>query len=771
MVAGLIILLMPVFLGGWIIALLGILLIGAGLFQFVETLRTPDARGTLYSYLGGLVTTLLGIVIVLSPRLVLSALLLGVMLFLFVDGAIKIFAARKEKGSERWWRLFNGASTLGLALVVGFFIRSNRGLVALSLVLGIRLIVEGWTMFFLPEKGLEQGSKERDTRVHPDPKLRLEPSPLIKEMQDAILARHAVNESQNIVWCCVLLAILFGIHVLRTDAQWSLIGFISPFSAVVGDAVVALILALILLLPLRLAIRKITRPLERTAWRRFEALQASGTEPTLAERVLRWWLSVRMYFAVILRENRNSINHSFWNMMRIGLPLTAILVAINSIWGFSWYFNSENWASGVWQRITEKRVDVWRQRMAEDVEKFALSKGVPVDRVFAVNPSGTDGDFSFIVIGDTGEGDASQMSLRKELIAASNRERVKFLVLSSDVIYPDGKMKDYERNFYLPFHGFEKPIYAIPGNHDWFDANEGFNANFLERDSAILSLKARLDADLPGNAIQTDQRFNQMADAADRLRKYYRISNGLQRGPFFEFHTPGFSLIAVDTGILRSLDAYESAWLEQALTRAGNNFKLAILGHPFFVAGENTAANDEAFTKLYETLKRYSVDVVMAGDTHNFEFYKERYQSQSSQKEMMHFVNGGGGAYLSIGTALAFPEHPALTDYAFYPRTDQLTAKIKNEAPYWKMPFLVWLRVLRGYPFDSEMVSGAFDFNYAPFFQSFLEVNVERSQKRVRFQLYGVNGPLRWRDIQVGGQVKPPDKSDDDFVEFIAPIP
>lgn len=771
MVAGLILLLMPVFLGGWIIALLGILLVGAGLFQFVETLRSPDARGTLYSYLGGAITMLLGIVVFLSPRLVLSALLLGVILFLVIDGGSKILAARKEKGPERLWHLFNGFSNFGLAILVWFFVTANLGMVAISLVLGLKLLVEGWTMFFLPEKGFEPTGLQLDTSHHPDSRLRLEPSPLIKEMQDSLLSRHAVSQSQNIVWCLVLLAILFGIHVLRTDAQWSFIGFISPFSAVVGDAVVALILALVLLLPLRLLFRKFTRPLERIAWRRFEALHATGKEPTLAERVLRWWLNVRMYFAIVLRENRVSLHHAFWNMIRIGLPLTAIIVAINSIWGFSWYFNSENWASGVWQRITEKRVDVWRQQMAQDVEKLALSKGVPADQIFAIKPGVSDGDFSFIVIGDTGEGDPSQMALRNQLIAASNRERVKFLVLSSDVIYPDGKMKDYERNFYLPFHGFEKPIYAIPGNHDWFDANEGFNANFLERDAAILSLKARLSADVPGNAIKTDQRFNEMTDAADRLRKYYRISNGLQRGPFFEFHTSGFSLIAVDTGILRTLDPYEGAWLEQSLTRAGNNFKLVILGHPFYVAGANTAEGDEAFTKLHETLKRFSVDVVMAGDTHDFEFYKERYASQSIQKEMMHFVNGGGGAYLSIGTAIAFPEKPVLSDYAFYPRTDQLTAKIKNEAPYWKMPFLVWLRVLRGYPFDSEMVSGAFDFNYAPFFQSFLEVSVERSQQRVRFLLYGVNGPLRWRDIQVGGAVKPPGKSDDDFVEFIAPMP
>jgi uncharacterized membrane protein HdeD (DUF308 family) len=770
--AGLLVLLMPIFVGGWIIALLGIVLIGAGLFQFVDILRSADKTKSLFSYLVAVLTILLGFILFISPSLVLSGLVIAVTLFLIIDGAIKSFRAYKEAGQDRWWDLFNGLFTMFLGFVIWYFISAHLGLVAIGIVLGLRLLVDGWTMVFLPQKGFEPAETRPDTREHPDTKLGLQPSDTIREMQDSLLERRELTSSQDLVRCLQVLTVLFAIHVLRTDARWSFIGFISPFSAVVGDAVVALILGVVVVLPMRLFWRKLSRPLERTAWHRFNNLHTTGTKPTLLETLLNRWLGIRMKFALDLRENRYSLNRAFWRVLRLGLPLTAVIVAINSIWGFSWYFNSENWASGVWQTITQKRVDVWRQQMAQDAEKAAISKGVPSDQVFAVSPDGvtSDGDFSFIVIGDTGEGDPSQMALRDQLIAASKRDRVKFLVLSSDVIYPDGKMKDYETNFYLPFHGFEKPIYAIPGNHDWFDANEGFNANFLDRESAILSLRARLESDVKTNAINTDERFNEITNEADRLRKYYRIKNGLQRGPFFEFHTNGFSLIAVDTGILRTTDPYETAWLDRALTRAGQNFKLVVLGHPFYVGGAYTAVDDQAFAAIHDVLRRNNVQVAMAGDTHDFEFYKEFYNSNGKQNEMLHFVNGGGGAYLSIGTSIGFPKKPVTTEYAFYPRTDELTAKIKREAPFWKMPFLFWLRYLHGYPFNDEMVSGAFDFNRAPYFQSFLEVIVERSQKRVRMLLYGVNGQLRWRDIQVGGQVKPAEKSDDDFVEFIAPI-
>ncbi len=772
MALGAIVTFAPVFFGGWIIALLGIALVAAGLLQFVETFRSDDENKSLLSYAAGVVTTLLGLVLFLSPNLAVSALRFAVTFFFIGDGGFKLFTAYKQTGQERRWSVFNGLFTISLGILICFFLTAELGILAIGVILGLRLLVEGWTMVFLPEKGFESPDFKPDTSLHPDTRLGLKSNSLIKEIQENILSFFTNSNGQNILWCLTLLGVFFLIHLLRTDAKWSFIGFISPFTAVVGDAVVALLLAIILILPMRLLWRKMTRPIERIAWRRFFNLHEKAGEFSVAERLLKFWLTSRMRFALEVREMRYSLNFAFWRVLRFGLPLTAILIAVNSIWGFSWYFNSENWASGVWQEITKNRVVTWRKRMAEDVEKDALKKGVAPEKVFAIEPEGvTDsGDFSFIVIGDTGEGDASQLALHDGLIAANNRDEVKFLVLSSDVIYPDGKMKDYETNFYLPFKGFEKPLYAIPGNHDWFDANEGFNANFLMPDAAQISLRSRLAEDLNTDAVSTDQRFDEITKEAERLRSYYRIKNGLQRGSFFEMQSAGFSLIAVDTGILRRIDAKEKEWLEAALKRAGNNFKLIVIGHPFYVAGEYQAADDKEFDEIFRILQRHNVDAVMAGDTHDFEFYKLKPQTADGQKEMLSFVNGGGGAYLSIGTSLGFPDDPVTRDYAFYPRTDELTTKIQTEAPFWKMPFYWWLKWFRGYPFDEEMVSGAFDFNRSPFFQSFLEVSVERSTNQVKFMLYGANGRLRWRDIQTSGAVKPADKSDDDFVEFVAPL-
>ena len=461
--------------------------------------------------------------------------------------------------------------SLALALLIWYFISANLGLYALGITLGLKLIVEGWTMFFAPERGWEDNEEPRDIAEHPDHRLGLEPNDTIRAINESILRNDPTVTGQNIYWSLTILGILFAIHFVRTDARWSFLELISPFTAVVGDAVVALFVGIMIVLPARMLWRWLTRPVERAAWWRIRDLDVKDEDPTPFERLLQLWAVNRMRFSHELLTMRYSLNYTFWRLLRFGLPATAVLVAVNSIWGFSWYFNSENWASAVYQEITKGRVDAWRKHMAEDAERAAIAAGVPAETVFAIEPRGINDaeDFGFLVIGDTGEGDPSQAVLRDQLLNAGNRPEIKFLLLSSDVIYPDGKMKDYERNFYLPFKGFAKPIYAIPGNHDWFDANEGFNANFLEPNSADIALRARLAEDLATDYVTTGTKFRDMILEAKRLREYYRVDNGHQRAPFFEMHTAGFSLIAVDTGILRRLDDKEKAWFEAALQRAG----------------------------------------------------------------------------------------------------------------------------------------------------------------------------------------------------------
>ena len=53
--------------------------------------------------------------------------------------------------------------------------------------------------------------------------------------------------------------------------------------------------------------------------------------------------------------------------------------------------------------------------------------------------------------------------------------------------------------------------------------------------------------------------------------------------------------------------------------------------------------------------------------------------------------------------------------------------------PFWKQPFWYWIKWFNAWPFSVEALSGLFDFNHAPFFQSFMEVRVETVETGVWF--------------------------------------
>jgi uncharacterized membrane protein HdeD (DUF308 family) len=755
MALGIIALLMPQVAGRWSLAILGVLLVGVGIAETYAAFRSGRS-GEASSYLEGLFALLAGTVLLLSSALVLDGLLILLIGILLADGLAKLFNAWRKPRSDRFPLMLNGFLDFGCAAAIWYLSRFVGVASAIGIAIGIYIAAAGWRMVLAPAKTAQTDAAALALDRHPDPGLRMPGNEMFGRLRSKADTGTQFALAADLFWISTIGVVFLAIHTGRMPLSDDLLGVVSPFVAAAGDLLMTLVFAMALVLPVRLAWRRVTRPIERLAWTlRLKAAPMNKA----AEWLMNRWLDKRFSFSLRLSQSRISLPSGLMLLLRLGLPITAFFVAFNPIWGFSWYFNTESWATGIYQKLTELRVDTWRANMIDAVTR-TYGGG---DELFRIEPAGVsgNGDFSFLVIGDPGEGDASQYSLASRYIRLGQNDDVKFLVVSSDVIYPAGAIEDYEAKFYLPLQGFAKPVYAIPGNHDWFDALEGFNANFLEPKAARAAIEARIDADL--KLTSTDaRRIDRLTAYAERMRHMYAVNTGSQRAPFFELQTDDFALIAIDTGILRSVDDRQHGWIERALERSRGKFAIAIVGHPRFAGGRDTAEADEKFTALYQLLTKYGVRIAMAGDTHDFEYYWEA----SRPGGMHHFVNGGGGAYLSIGTALNFPNQPAATPWAFYPRTDQLRAKMDNEMPLWKQPFWYWINWFNAWPFSVEALSGLFDFNRAPFFQSFMEVRVERSKKRVVLILNGVHGPLQWRDLQIGGTVVPDGARPEDYVEF-----
>ena len=632
-------------------------------------------------------------------------------------------------------------SALGNALVVLLLFVARGSLLSwiVAIAGALRIFGIAWSIKVTPV----YATTEADTTVIGELGLADEPGAVA--MAGEVEAAEAKRVSADRGWTFAFIATLFAIHIGRMRVDFTFLGLISPAVAVLGDMAIAILVTLLVINPVYLLWRGPTRWVERRVWRWHLRQSQRGRKGPIA-RISDAWLRWRLRLAIRARAARFSVPKALGLGLQNGLPIAAIIAATVPVWGMSWYFDTENWAAGMWNSWAESRTDTWREAMVR-----AVGPPSPGSLTFAVTPPGAGAeDFSFVVIGDPGEGDASQQVLRDQILSVANQPDVRFVVISSDVVYPTGAMIDYEAKFWLQFKGVKPPIYAIPGNHDWYDALEGFAATFLQPDAARASMRARIEADLRLTST-TDDRINGLVREAGRLRTLYGVQTGFQRATFFEIQTGRFALLAIDTGVLRRIDAAQAAWLEGALSRSAGKLTMAILGHPFYAGGHDVTTGDEDFTALKKLLIDRGVTIVMAGDTHDLEYYSE---PGTTAPAVHHFVNGGGGAYLSFGTALSWPDRPPTANWAYYPARDVVTAKIEAETPWWKRPAWWWTKQFDAWPYSAEWLSAFFDYNVAPFFQSFFEVKVESSTNRVRLIPYGVNGRLTWGEISASGGLR-----------------
>jgi hypothetical protein len=728
---------------------LGWLLVWAAILVFIQGFRRASFKERNAAHTSALVTLLLGFLMINVNAFVSTALYLFACLLFGFDGIRQLrLCIQAKKNNQRYLpALFAAIGNLAVLLVI-LFLRGKAAEWTLAIAGGLRIAGMAIEILSAPLGEMEEVGEDVVQA------LGLQNHPEIKKIAADIQQKESARAIIDRYWITTFLVLLFFIHLGRMGLDRSATGILSPFVALVGDIVIALIIAYAIIIPSMSLFRKLSRPVEKRLWNWVLQKPAEQRSAVLLRTPVQSWLELRLNRTIRLRKAGYSFKTAFRTGLQTGLPYAALLAAIIPVFGMSWYFDTENWASGIWDGWAAKRADDWRMAMVKSINPQ------PTASSFTLHPKGvTDtASFSFLVIGDPGEGDASQYILHDQIVTAAEKEQLKFVVISSDVVYPDGAMKDYEKNFWLPMKGVKKPVYAIPGNHDWYDALEGFAATFYDSTSAVLSMNARRAADLHLTAATVEKVDKQIAEA-NRLRSLYQVPTGYQQTPYFQIQTSNFAFICVETGVMRRIDDIQMSWLKQALEAAKGKFIFVLLGHPFYAIGEYQGDMNPDFAALHQLVKQYGATIAMAGDTHDMEYYLEPLKGKDTGRVLHHFVNGGGGAYLSLGAALKPPHLMPEKIWAHYPAAAPLIAKIETNNNWMKKPAWIWTKRFNGWPFSAEWLSAAFDYNNAPFFQSFMEVEVNPGQNRVTLKAMGINGPLKWSDLEYSGGLLPAGQS------------
>lgn len=737
----------------------GGLLVWAAILEILHAFKRSEGHERISGWISGGITLLIGILLInyqlFQPRPLVNliALLLTIDAFRYL-----IFFLRHDRNRENIMNsLLPGLGNLVIVLLILIF--KGKGfswIVALGGAL--RILGTVFDLFAAKLGSVDEVSEDilSDLGIEEDEELAV----LARKLEE----EEAQNASVDMWWIVVFLLTLFFIHLGRMGFDRSSFGILSPLVAVIGDMFIALVISFGVIGPIRSLFSRFNTYFIKLIYGWIQKVPETERNAISLRTLADWWVKFQLNIHISMRKSSYSIPTALRNGLKIGLPFAAILAAIMPVLGMSWYFDTENWASGIWDGYSGSRTEVWREAMVE------ASGEKPGPNAFKIEPEGVpdSGDFSFVIIGDPGEGDASQLVLKDQLLAVSNKPDIQFVVISSDIVYPSGAMRDYERKFFMPFKGIQKPIYAIPGNHDWYDALEGFAATFFTPDAAVKAMEARIQSERILNATNSED-IKDLVKQASYLRKEYQLPVGYQNAPFFQISNDHFVFLAIDTGVRRKVDEAQLAWIKSVLEASKGKYVMALLGHPFFAIGEYQGDMNPDFRALHQLFRDYKVPLVMAGDTHDLEYYKELPQNKDGHT-MHHFVNGGGGAYLSIGAAMARAENWPTKDWVSYPAREPLVKKIDSLTPGWKYPAWVWVKKYDGYPFSAEWLSAAFDYNKAPYFQSFMEIKVEKSRNRIRLIPYGIHGQLNWGDFQSGGMGKPQDASDKDLAEWQFPM-
>ncbi|HET9193930.1 MAG TPA: metallophosphoesterase [Vicinamibacterales bacterium] len=193
----------------------------------------------------------------------------------------------------------------------------------------------------------------------------------------------------------------------------------------------------------------------------------------------------------------------------------------------------------------------------------------------------------FAVIGDNGTGDQPEFDVARQMVASRAQVPFDVVLMLGDNLYGRPSAREFDDAFARPY----KPLldagvrfHAILGNHD-----------------------------APDN----------------RLYPLF----GMDGQRYYTWARENTRFFGIDTN---RLDDAQMAWLENALKRSLERWKIVYFHHAIYSGGTRHGSNIELRVRLEPLFVRYGVNVVFSGHDHIYQRFKPR-------KGITYFVEGASG--------------------------------------------------------------------------------------------------------------------------------
>jgi len=263
-----------------------------------------------------------------------------------------------------------------------------------------------------------------------------------------------------------------------------------------------------------------------------------------------------------------------------------------------------------------------------------------------------DGAYWIDYVADVGDGFEPTYALAYllaqdslEVRGAGRLRHGEILIMGGDECYPQATREEYRSRLLLPFNwAFSVPepdrkLFAIPGNHDWYDGLTAFDSLFCSSRDKLSHAK--------GNVIGGWR--------CQQHRSYWAI-----RLPY------NWWIWGADIQFSKYLDTAQVNYFERVAEQMGANDNLIIcLAEPSWLLADLQGQDEEEnFFKITTIARKRGARVaaVIAGDWHHY----NRYYAHELD---IHFVtSGGGGAFLHPthvlrnAISVSWPEQPDAVD-------------------------------------------------------------------------------------------------------------
>jgi hypothetical protein len=322
------------------------------------------------------------------------------------------------------------------------------------------------------------------------------------------------------------------------------------------------------------------------------------------------------------------------------------------------------------------------------LDKRELQGALPAE-INLEQPGGADGELWLDYAADTGDGFNATYSMAYLLgcpgliVDGHALPRGEVLVLGGDQVYPTASGQQYEDRFKGPFRaalpqepadGPRPRLYAVPGNHDWYDGLTAFLRLFVRRH----------DAEIGG--WETRQRRSYFA--IELPHRWWLLGLDVQPGAY------------IDDPQLR----YFGAVAERM--RPGDKVIICPPAPSWVEAVDDRHAYDSVDYFIRSVIRPTGADVrlMLSGDLHHYARYS------GPDRELI--TSGGGGAYLypthHLPDDLTVPPPRSLVRKSSPPRDFRLAATFPSRERsrrlaldvFWRLPlrnpaFLAFLGIIQ----------------------------------------------------------------------------